>query len=104
VNPEDQPGGAGDEEPIRVPAKFTVGADAVDPPEVSVPAFLTVQLIVRNDRDAPIVVRLEGANPLTVAAHATGRVVLEGRKKGRYPIDFGNGQSGLLVIGAQPGP
>jgi hypothetical protein len=104
VSPEDQPGGAGDEEPIRVPAQFTVRPDAVDPPAVSVPAFLTIQLIVRNDRDAPIVVRLEGAEPLSVAAHASGRAVLEGRKKGRYPIDFGNGRSALLVSGAQPGP
>ena len=104
VQPENQPGGAGDEEPIRVPAQFKVKADAVDPPQVHVPAFLAIQLVVRNERSAAIVVRLEGAKPLNVAAGGTGDSLIEGRKRGRYTIDFGNGQTALLVTGAQPGP
>jgi hypothetical protein len=104
VQPEKQPGGAGDEEPIRVPAQFKVTADAVEPPQVQVPAFLTIQLSVRNERSSAIVVRLEGARPLTVAAGGRGEMLIDGRKRGRYPIDFGNGQTALLVSGAQPGP
>ena len=63
--PEEQEGGAGDEEAARVPARFTVGPDGIDPPQVSVPAFLAIELIVDNKLDRPIIVRLEGAEPIT---------------------------------------
>ena len=49
--PEEQEGGAGDEEAARVPARFTVGADGIDPPQVAVPAFLAIELIVDNELD-----------------------------------------------------
>jgi hypothetical protein len=104
VAPEDQPGGAGDEEPVRVPAQFTVKPGGVEPPAVSVPAFFTIQLTVRNATGSPVVARLAGAEPLTVAPGGTGRAVIVGRRKGRYTLDFGEGRSAELVIGAQPGP
>jgi hypothetical protein len=104
VQPEERPGGAGDEEAIRVPAQFKVTADAVAPPQIQLPAFLSIELIVRNERSSPIVVRLEGAEPMTVAPGHTGHVVIPGRKRGRYTVDFGNGQTALLVTGARPGP
>jgi hypothetical protein len=104
VQPEDQPGGAGDEEAIRVPAQFKVTANAVDPPLIQLPAFLSIELIVRNERSSPIVARLEGAEPMTVAAGDTGHMVVPGRKRGRYSVDFGNGQTALLITGARPGP
>jgi hypothetical protein len=102
--PEEQEGGAGDEEAARVPARFTVDAQGVTPPQVAVPAFLAIELSVQNGFASPITVRLEGAEPFRVGPYATERVRLEGRRPGRYVIDFGRGQKGLLITGAEPGP
>jgi hypothetical protein len=102
--PEEQEGGAGDEEEARVPARFTVDAQGVTPPQVAVPAFLAIELFVQNGFASPITVRLEGAEPFRVGPYATERVRLAGRRPGRYVIDFGRGQQGLLVTGAEPGP
>jgi hypothetical protein len=102
--PEEQEGGAGDEEAARVPARFIVGPDGVKPPQVSVPAFLAIELIVANDLDTAVTARLEGAGPLAVDPGSSARVRLEGRRPGRYVIDFGDGRQALLVTGAEPGP
>jgi hypothetical protein len=103
-NPEDQPGGAGDEEEVRVPVQFTLDDAGIDPPEVAVPAFLALELIVRNDGSEPVVARLEGAEPLHVAPGETGRARLVGRRAGRYRVDFGAAGEAVLVTGAEVGP
>lgn len=104
VPPEDQPGGAGDEEPTRVPVEFTITDGKVSPPQVAVPAFLALELIVHNKSSEQVVVRLEGTEPMTVGAGDTGRARLEGRKKGSYVVDAGDAGQALLVTGAEPGP
>jgi hypothetical protein len=104
VGPEEQPGGAGDEEAIRVPAEFTLADGAITPPQIAVPAFLSIELIVHNKTSEQVVVRLEGAEPMTVAAGGTGRARLEGRKKGSYVVDAGPAGQAVLVTGAKPGP
>jgi hypothetical protein len=104
VNPEDQPGGAGDEEPTRVPVQFTITDGKISPPQVAVPAFLALELIVRNKSTQQVVVRLEGAEPMTVGPGDTGRARLEGRKKGSYVVDAGSAGQAVLVTGAEPGP
>jgi len=103
-NPEDQPGGAGDEEPIRVPVEFTVRDRGITPPQVAVPAFLGLELIVNNELADPIEVTLEGAEPLSVGPGETGRMRLQGRRKGQYVVDFGVAGQALLITGAEPGP
>jgi hypothetical protein len=103
-SPEDQPGGAGDEEEVRVPVRFTVGEGGIEPPQVAVPAFLALELIVVNDRAEPVVATLEGADPLAVGPGETGQVRLEGRRKGRYTVTFEPGGEAVLVTGAEPGP
>jgi hypothetical protein len=102
--PEDQPGGAGDEEEARVRARFRVTPKGITPPQVSVPAFLAIELIVDSYLAEPFVVRLQGAPPLSVGAGRTARMDVEGRRPGRYPIDFGEAGQALLVTGAEPGP
>jgi hypothetical protein len=103
-NPEDQPGGAGDEEPIRVPVEFTVRDRGITPPQVAVPAFLGLELIVNNELADPIEVTLEGSEPLSVGPGETGRMRLQGRRKGQYVVDFGAAGQALLLTGAEPGP
>jgi hypothetical protein len=104
VSPEDQEGGAGDEEPTRVPVEFTITDGKITPPQVAVPAFLALELIVHNTSSQQVVVRLEGAEPMTLAAGDTGRARLEGRKKGSYVVDAGDAGQAVLVTGAEPGP
>jgi len=103
-SPEEQEGGAGDEEAARVPARFTVGPDGIDPPQVSVPAFLAIELIVDNRLERSIVVRLEGAEPITAGPGSVARARLDGRRPGRYVVDFLSVGQALLVTGAEPGP
>jgi hypothetical protein len=103
-NPEDQPGGAGDEEAARVPVEITVGADGITPRRVSVPAFLALQLVVHNERSEQVIVRLEGAEPMTVGPGATFTANLDGRRPGRYVIDAGDAGQALLVTGVEAGP
>jgi hypothetical protein len=102
--PEEQEGGAGDEEEARVPARFVVSASGVRPPQVSVPAFLAIELIVVNRHREEIVARIEGAEPLPVASGETRSLRLDGRRAGRYPISFGPAGDALLVTGAEVGP
>jgi hypothetical protein len=102
--PEEQEGGAGDEEEARVPVRFTVRDDGIEPPEVRVPGFLALELIVANATSQPVTARLEGAEPLTAGPGETARMRLEGRRPGRYPIDFGAAGRAVLVTGVEPGP
>ncbi len=102
--PEEQPGGAGDEEAVRVPAEFTVGADGVSPATVSVPAFLTVELVVRSTDGRAHAVTVAGTTVQVPAGGSAARR-LEGLKAGRYPIGVdGAASSSALVAGAEPGP
>jgi hypothetical protein len=104
ANPEDQPGGAGDEQEARVPIELTLTSGGITPPQVSVPGFLALELIVHNKLPAEVVVRLEGATPITVAPGETARARLEGRRPGRYPIDAGGAGKAVLITGVDPGP
>jgi hypothetical protein len=103
-NPEDQPGGAGDEEEARVPIELTLAEGGITPPEVSVPGFLALELIVHNELPVEVVVRLEGATPIAVGPGDTARARLEGRRPGRYRIDAGVAGKAVLITGVDAGP
>jgi hypothetical protein len=105
---EDQPGGGGDESEARVPVDLHVGPDGgVSPPEVSVPAFLSLELRVRNGTAGTVTVTVEGsdpAGPFAVGAGKTGTRRLVGMKPGRYAIVVSGAGRATLVVGAEPGP
>jgi hypothetical protein len=103
-SPEEQEGGAGDEEEARVPVRYVVSDDGVEPPQVSVPGFLALELIVVNRTSAPVEARLEGAEPLTADPGETARERIDGRRPGRYVVDFGAAGEAALVTGAEVGP
>jgi hypothetical protein len=48
TSPEDQPGGAGDEEPVHSLAQFTGRGGAITPRLVRVPAFIAIRVEVRS--------------------------------------------------------
>jgi hypothetical protein len=49
VSPEDQPGGAGDEEPARSLALFTGEGGRITPRTVRVPAFISIRIELRSE-------------------------------------------------------
>jgi hypothetical protein len=108
TSPEDQPGGAGDEESIRVPATFTFGASGVTPSSVHVPAFLAIELTVVSADGKAHAVTLESPGPVNLTAPAGGRASkrLAGLKAGTYKLSSldGNGPDAELVVGGEPGP
>lgn len=105
VSPEDQEGGAGDEEPIRVPATFTfTRSGAVRPTVVAVPAFFTIALrgVSRDDRPHEIVFR---GTTIEVPAGGRASARIEGLEEGRYPVAIdGRENAATIVSGAEPGP
>jgi hypothetical protein len=102
-SPEDQQGGAGDEEPARVPLEFTLSDAGLKPETISVPAFLGLELIVHNRTASPAHVELEGSGSLDVPANDTARARFEGRKKGTYRVDAGSAHA-QVIVGVEPGP
>jgi hypothetical protein len=102
-SPEDQEGGAGDEEPARVPLEFTLSDAGLKPETISVPAFLGLELIVHNRTASPVHVELEGSGSLDVPANDTARARFEGRKKGTYRVDAGSAHA-QVIVGVEPGP
>jgi hypothetical protein len=105
--PEEQEGGAGDEEAVRVPVDLTVRAGGVRPATVKVPGFLALELRVRNRTADAVTVTVQGAKgpgELTVGAGKTGTLRLEGLRPGRYRVDAGAAGSATLVSGAEVGP
>jgi len=106
-SPEQQPGGAGDEEPIRVPAGFGVRAGKLAPPVVTVPAFLAVRVEVASTdgRRHTVVLEAAGRHVLRVPAGGRDSVLLDGLKPGRYRLELDGGKaSAALVAGGEPGP
>ena len=87
-----------------MPVEFTLADGGITPKQIAVPAFLAIELIVHNKTSQQAVVRLEGAEPITVGAGETGRARLEGRKKGSYVVDAGAAGQAVLITGVKPGP
>jgi hypothetical protein len=104
---ESQPGGAGDEEAIRVPAAFAIRGTSASPSVVAVPAFLTIELRLTSRDGRPHDVALRGARPVvTVNLAAGGTAVkrLEGLRRGDYALVVDGERAGTLRVGTQPGP
>jgi len=105
TSPEDQPGGAGDEEAIRVPAEFTISPGLkISPPQISVPAFLQIEITVHNKSDQPVDVYWVTGKLMTVQPHDNASTTVKGRKKGSYVVSAQPGGDALIVTGVEPGP
>lgn len=106
VAPEDRPGGAGDEEAVRVPAEIAVdGADAT-PKTITLPAFLPIELRItvkggaqRAQLDAP------GAGTIDLSG-GSATVRLDGLKPGTYTLTTDSGARATLTVtpGGEVGP
>jgi hypothetical protein len=98
----------GDEEPIRVPATFTLDAGRLRPATISVPAFLTVRLAVvgHDERSHQVVAQTDhGPRTLRVPPGASGAITIPGMRRGTYGVSVDGGRAvGKLVVGVGAGP
>jgi len=101
---EQQEGGAGDEQPIAVPARLRIDGTTVRPPRVSVPAFLTIRVIGVSADGEPHRVEFQGG-AVDVPAGGRASFDVEGLRAGRYPVTIdGREGAATIVTGAEPGP
>jgi hypothetical protein len=104
---EQAPGGAGDEEAPRVPATFTISGSSISPAQITVPAFLAIDLAVSVKGAAEqVTVAAPGVGTLYVATGGTARKQLAGLKPGDYAVTTAAGGKATLhvVSGGAPGP
>jgi hypothetical protein len=103
TSPETQTGGAGDEQPIEIPAAYTLSAGGFKPSTVSVPAFLTIRLSVTAADGRAHTVTV-ASRTLHVSAGGAA-VLLKGVKKGTYDVVADGGAAkAKLIVGVEPGP
>ena len=101
--------GATPSERIRVPATFIFSRPKrVDPPTVTVPPFVPVELTLasRDGRAHKLVLRAAGRTyVLRVAVGGRTTTRLPGLSKGTYPLSsVQGGASARLIVGGQVGP
>jgi hypothetical protein len=104
---EQAPGGAGDEDGQHVLAAFTVAGATITPTQITLPAFLALDIAVTAKGGAQkVTIAAPGAKPIDVGADATGHERLAGLKPGDYTVTTGSGAKATLhvVSGGAPGP
>jgi O-antigen ligase len=104
TSPEDQQGGAGDEEPIGVDAAFTGSGGKLDPPLVQVPPFIGIRVTLTSSDDQEYELQI-GGKTLTAAPGKTATAQLDGLRQGAaYDGLFGRGGKVRIEASAEPGP
>ena len=107
TSPEDQPGGAGDEEPARSLALFTASAGRVTPRVVRVPSFIAVRVELRARDGGPYTLRIGGQTLEAGGALSSASGTLDGLRPGdSYVGRLSGGASGTVRVSAtaEPGP
>jgi hypothetical protein len=106
TTPETQPGGAGDEQAVRVPATFTVRGGKLTPATITVPPFLAVQVTVlaADGKAHTVLLRTPKPQTLQIAAGQRAGVRLAGLRAGRYAVELDGRGAGTLVAGGEGGP
>jgi hypothetical protein len=110
------PGGAGSatgsargEDPVRVPVTLVFRGDGrVDPPAVTVPAFIAVEVTLRSRDGRAHTLRLrERGRSYQLAVGPGGRQTtrLPGLRAGSYRLEpVGGGRGATLTVGGEAGP
>jgi hypothetical protein len=100
-SPEDEPGGAGDEEPARTLALFTARGGRIAPRVVRVPAFISVQVALRAPDGGDYALRFGSVTVKSGAGHT-----FDGLRPGESMVGRPVGQGNPVTISAtaEPGP
>jgi hypothetical protein len=101
TSPEEQPGGAGDEEPARTLALFTARGGRIEPRVVRVPPFISVQVQLRAPEGGDYALRF---GPVVVKAGEAH--TFDGLRPGgsRVGLPIGEGNRVTVSATAEPGP
>jgi hypothetical protein len=105
TSPEDQPGGAGDEEPVGIDAAFTGKGGKLTPRVVRVPPFIavTVRLESADGRDYQL--QIAGQRLSVGSARTKDSVTLAGlHQGGSYRGRLAGGGTVRIEANAEPGP
>ncbi|MGI9081843.1 MAG: hypothetical protein ACR2FZ_06125 [Thermoleophilaceae bacterium] len=102
--PEEEPGGAGDEQPASSQALLTGRAGRIGPVQVRVPPFIAIRVELRSDDGRPYALRFGKRVIMVDADTPSVSTTFDGLRPGRRLK--GSGKSGGVVIeaSAEPGP
>ena len=100
-----EPGGRavpGGERGVALRAAFTLRAGRFDPPSITVPPFLAIQVSVADAEGQPrsVTIEAERTYRLSVPAGKRASVTVPGQPPGRYAVRSG-GASATLVVGGE---
>ncbi len=104
--PEDSEGGAGDEEPARVPAMFTGKDGEITPRLVRVPAFIAIRVELTSADGREYGLRFGGETVTVSGGLASVSTTIDGLRPGRTVVGIptGGGARVRIEASAEPGP
>jgi hypothetical protein len=105
-SPEDQPGGAGDEEAARTLALFTARNGRITPAVIHVPAFISVRIELRSGDGGDYALTFAGRRLAVSGGLASVATTIAGLRPGERLVGTPSGASGRVRIEAtaEPGP
>ena len=104
-SPEDQPGGAGDEEPARSQAAFTGRGGRITPRLVRVPPFISIRVELRSADGAAYALAARGRTIRVDREISSASSTFAGLRPGRrLVLRAGGGRTVAVEASAEPGP
>jgi len=106
TSPENQPGGAGDEEPVRTQALVIGRGGRISPRVVRVPPFIAVRLELRSGDGRSYGLRVAGRALRVGPERHSDSVLLDGIGHGERCVarPVGAGNRATMEATAEPGP
>ena len=104
--PEDQPGGAGDEEPARTLALFTAKDGRITPRVVRVPAFISIEVQLRSADGDKYKMRFGDTTITAGGGLSSVSTTIDGLRPGKAIVGTPEGPGNRVRIEAtaEPGP
>ena len=104
ASPEDQPGGAGDEEPVRSEVVLTGRGGRIGPLLVKVPPFVSIRVVLRSADGKPYVMRF-GPRVVRVGLKgSSSSATFDGLRPGRRLAGIAPAGRVIIEASAEPGP
>ena len=105
-SPEDEPGGAGDEEPARTLALFTAENGRITPRVVRVPAFISIQVELRSKDGSEYALRFGDVTVTAGGGLNSVSTTIDGLRPGKAIVGTPTGAGNRVRIEAtaEPGP
>jgi hypothetical protein len=106
TSPEDQPGGAGDEEPARTLALFTGENGRITPAVVRVPAYISIRVELRSGDGREYGLTFDGEGITVGGALGSVSTTIDALRPGQAVVGTPRGAANRVRIEAtaQPGP